>query len=138
MEDVVVDESMMLWDPADSFVGWGGEQEEEEPLFPDLHLDDELFSSSSSVDMPDVLLPLELRFEETQKSLEECMRKSQETRMSLTLATDQLKEHLKERNPSTVVDSVQKSAKQLQACIVVPEALVVETAKCPATVAQKA
>lgn len=103
----------MIWDQADFAC-------DDEPLFPDLDMDDELLSSIALPEETNVLLPLEKRFEETQKSLEECMRKSQETRMSLTITTDHIKEHLKKREKPSVVDSVQESARKLQACIVVP------------------
>lgn len=67
-------------------------------------------------------LPFEKRFEATKRSLEECMKKSQETRRSLTLTSpddERIKEFLKQRQSVRgVVESVQDSTRKLQKWVV--------------------
>jgi hypothetical protein len=68
-------------------------------------------------------LPFEKRFEATKRSLEECMKKSQETRRSLTLTSypehEGMQEFLKQRaSVQGVVESVQASTRKLQKWVV--------------------
>lgn len=62
-------------------------------------------------------LPFDKRFEATYRKLSRCMKRSQETRQSLTIKTNFVEDHLKQGNTKTVVESVSDSAQKLQTCL---------------------
>lgn len=118
---------------SDDSVLWDQTLPDDDELFPDFDLcaatddlsdEDSMDLSKLPLDSP-FSLPFEKRFEATRRSLEECMRKSQESRKSLTITTpvdEKMKEFLKERKSvEGVVASVQNSTRNLQKWVVPEE-----------------
>lgn len=59
-------------------------------------------------------LPFEVRYQATLKKLEESMRRSQETRKSLTMKTSKTEKYERNHSVSGVVSSIESSSRQLQ------------------------
>jgi hypothetical protein len=126
VSDLLSDDSV-LWDQSTSLLP---EYSDHELLFPefDLATTSEDLSDEDSMELAyppsdsPFSLPFEKRFEATKRSLEECMKKSQETRRSLTLTSPEhegMKEFLKQRTSvQGVVESVQASTRKLQKWVV--------------------
>jgi hypothetical protein len=71
---------------------------------------DEMASSSG----PSCSLPFEARYQDTLKNLEESMRRSQETRRSLTMKTTKTEKYERTHSVSGVLSSIEVSSQQLQ------------------------
>jgi len=59
-------------------------------------------------------LPFEARYQDTLKKLQESMRRSQETRKSLTMKTPKTEEYERNHSVSGVLTSIEASSRQLQ------------------------
>ena len=122
----------MIWDSFDSTSS--SSVDDYWPLFQedDFILEeesDELLVANRTID--ESSLPFEKRFEATRRSLELCMRRSQETRPSLTLSTttEEISKHVEESSVKGVVDSVEQSARKLQSYFWAPSTEIVEHAQ---------
>lgn len=70
---------------------------------------DEIMSSG-----PPIALPFEARYQDTLKKLQESMRRSQETRKSLTMKTTKTEKYDRTSSVSGVLSSIEVSSRQLQ------------------------
>lgn len=100
---------LSLWPTSDPFDEFAMDLEKDDYLFGPPFADDEMNASS---------FPLEKRFEVTRHNLEASMRRSQETRQSLTLNTSQVEQHTRQSCIKDVIESVEESAQKLQTCFV--------------------
>jgi hypothetical protein len=64
-------------------------------------------------------LPFDKRFEATRLNLEASMRRSQETRRSLTITTSHVEKYERRGSVKGVIESVENSAQKLQKCFIV-------------------
>jgi hypothetical protein len=89
-------------------------EEEDERFFAPLDLSDELRSSTGSGSDASRSHPFDERYQASLKKLQESMKRSQETRKSLTMKTPKTEEYPRTKSVSGVLSSIEMSSHQLQ------------------------